>query len=350
MMNGRHKPAPYAPWVQEIPTDWCIGSIGRMAYLKARVGWQNLRSDEFVDEGPFCVTGTDFADGRINWSTCYHVSEARYETDPHIQLRNGDLLVTKDGTIGKLALVQNMPNLATLNSGVFVIRPLNGSFDSRYLYWVLCSALFDNFVWYIADGTTINHLYQNLFVRFHFPVPPLSTQLAIVAFLDCEIARIDALIDKKRRLLEFLEGKRLAVITHAVTKGLNPDVPMKDSGIRWLGHIPAHWELKRQKFISPKVTVGIVVTPAAYYVEAGIPALRGFNVKERHLDLDDLAFISEDANELHAKSKIFEDDLIAVRTGQPGTTAIVPKGLDGANCVDLIIIRRSKEIVPEFAE
>jgi len=150
-------------------------------------------------------------------------------------------------------------------------------------------------------------------------------------------------------LLELLEEKRLAVITHAVTKGLDSNAPMKDSGIAWPGQIPAHWEVKRLKYVSPKVTVGIVVTPAAYYVEAGIPALRGFNIKERSIDMSDLAFISEEANELHTKSKIFEGDLVAVRTGQPGTTAVVPKALDGANCVDLIIIRRSPDALPEFA-
>lgn len=180
------------------------------------------------------------------------------------------------------------------------------------------------------------------------PVPSGPEQQDIVAFLDTETARVDTLIEKKRRLLKLLEEKRLAVITHAVTKGVNATAPMKDSGIPWLGQIPAHWQLKRLKFISPKVTVGIVITPSAYYVDAGVPALRGFNIKERRLDLSDLAFISEDANELHSKSKIFEGDLIAVRTGQPGTTAIVSEELDGANCIDLIIIRRSEDLLAGF--
>jgi type I restriction enzyme S subunit len=154
------------------------------------------------------------------------------------------------------------------------------------------------------------------------------------------VARVNDLIAKKQDLLALLEQKRLATITRTVTKGLDPNAPMKDSGNEWLGGVPAHWSVKRQKFISPKITVGIVVTPSAYYADEGVPALRGFNVKERSLDLKDLAFITPEANELHAKSKIFEGDLVAVRTGQPGATAIVPASLDGANCVDLIIIRK----------
>jgi type I restriction enzyme, S subunit len=123
---------------------------------------------------------------------------------------------------------------------------------------------------------------------------------------------------------------------------------MRNSGWEWLGRIPGHWRVERQKFLSPKITVGIVVTPAAYYVDQGVPALRGFNIKERRIDLSDLAYISEGANELHAKSKIYTGDLVAVRTGQPGTTAVVPDDLDGANCVDLIIIRRSQNMDPGF--
>ena len=151
-----------------------------------------------------------------------------------------------------------------------------------------------------------------------------------------------------RHLLEFLEEKRLAVITQAVTKGLDPSAPMVESGNKWLGEVPAHWDVKRLKLTNTKVTVGIVVTPAKYYADEGIPALRSFNIKERRLDLTDLAFISEEANKLHAKSMIFEGDLIAVRTGQPGTTAVVPVNLNGANCVDLIIIRRPGPLLSEY--
>ena len=89
------------------------------------------------------------------------------------------------------------------------------------------------------------------------PVPPLDEQHAIAAFLDHKTAQIDALIDKKRRMIELLKEKRTALISHAVTKGLNPDVPMKDSGVPWLGQVPAHWEVKRLKFVvSDKLRYG----------------------------------------------------------------------------------------------
>jgi len=132
-------------WLGRIPRHWDIGRIKYSTYVKGRIGWQGLRADEFIDEGPFLVTGTDFKDGFINWNTCYHVSQERYSEDPYIQLREGDLLITKDGTIGKVAVVKDISGPATLNSGIFLTRPLSGEYITRYMYWVLQSSVFTGF-------------------------------------------------------------------------------------------------------------------------------------------------------------------------------------------------------------
>src|SRR6185437_767099 len=100
---------------------WNRRTIKENAYLRGRIGWQGLRADEFGLEGPYLVTGTDFDRGHVNWTSCYHVSEARFREAAPIQLRDGDLLVTKDGTIGKIAHVQDCPDQAVLNSGVFLL-------------------------------------------------------------------------------------------------------------------------------------------------------------------------------------------------------------------------------------
>src|SRR5262245_60455006 len=94
---------------------WPTTTIARSAYLRGRIGWQGLRASEFIEEGPFLVTGTDFVGGRINWDSCYHVSEKRYAEAEYIHLKDEDVLVTKDGTIGKVALVENCPEQAVLN-------------------------------------------------------------------------------------------------------------------------------------------------------------------------------------------------------------------------------------------
>jgi type I restriction enzyme S subunit len=171
-------------------------------------------------------------------------------------------------------------------------------------------------------------------------VPPEKEQAQIVKFLDHETSKIDGLIREQRQLMELLKEKRQAVISHAVTKGLNPGAPMKPSVVAWLGDTPAHWKVRRLKYVSPQITVGIVVEPSKYYVPDGIPALRSLNVSPGSVTMASLVFISTEANDLHAKSKLRAGDLVVVRSGQPGTTAVIPPELDGCNCIDLIIIRK----------
>src|ERR1700692_1478912 len=158
------------------PESWLEKSIKKNAYLRGRIGWQGLRADEFGEEGPYLVTGTDFDRGKIDWSRCYHVSEARYREAAPIQLRDGDLLVTKDGTIGKIAHVSNCPEKAVLNSGVFLLRCADGSFRHRFLYHVLTSNYFEEFLRKNLAGSTINLLYQYVFEKFSFSVPDDDNQ------------------------------------------------------------------------------------------------------------------------------------------------------------------------------
>lgn len=122
----------------------------------------------------------------------------------------------------------------------------------------------------------------------------------------------------------------------------------KDSGVEWLGEVPAHWALRRLKHVSPEITVGIVVEPSKYYCEQGVPALRSLNVQPGKIVLSDLVFISEDANRQLSKSMLHAGDLVAVRSGQPGTTAVVPPELEGCNCIDLIIIRKPEQTTEGF--
>ena len=234
-------------WLREIPAHWGVMKIKYSTYVKGRIGWQNLRSDEFTDSGPYCVTGTNFIEGRVLWGNCYHVTHERYEQDPYIQLRPNDLLITKDGSIGKLALIDKLPGPACLNSGIFVTRPLKDDYIPRFLYWILESKVFSDFIGYMTTGTTIQHLYQYVFESFQYPLPPLPEQAAIVRYLDYVERCIRRYINAKQKLVGLLEELKQATIYEAVTRGLDPDVPLKPSGIEWLGDVPAHWALRRLK-------------------------------------------------------------------------------------------------------
>jgi type I restriction enzyme, S subunit len=237
-------------WLGEVPAHWDVQRIKNTTYLKGRVGWKGLTSEEYLEEGyAYLVTGTDFSKRFISWSECHCVERDRYEDDPFIQLKNGDLLITKDGTIGKLALVKELDRPACLNSGIFLVRP-KSSYITEYMYWVLSSPAFAVFCDLSSVGSTIQHLYQNVFERFSFPIPTSEEQYSIAAFLDREAAKIDALVAEQEKLITLLKEKRQAVISHAVAKGLDPNVPMKDSGIEWLGEVPAQWDVKQIRHFS----------------------------------------------------------------------------------------------------
>ncbi|WP_186758200.1 restriction endonuclease subunit S [Echinicola salinicaeni] len=238
-------------WIGEIPNDWTIKKIKHKCSVKARVGWKGLKSDEFLIKGySYLVTGSDFKRDTVVWKDCYQIDQERYEEDPYIQLQEEDLLITKDGTIGKLAIVKNLDKPACLNSGIFVVRPTEDDFTTKYLFWLLKSKAFTQFNDYTSYGSTIQHLYQNVFVEFWFPFPTLEVQTQIANYLETKTAEIDNIIAAKKKLIALYEEEKAAIINQAVTKGINPDVKLKPSGVEWLGDIPEHWEVKRLKFVS----------------------------------------------------------------------------------------------------
>jgi len=184
--------------------EWGEFNLVANSKLKARIGWQGLTTAEYLSQGDYIlITGTDFANGKIEWSTCSYVEKKRYAQDPHIQIKNSDVLITKDGTIGKVAFVERLPKPATLNSGVFVVRPLvKGSYSSRFVYHILNSSIFVDFLSKLSAGSTINHLYQKDIGGFSFSAPPtVEEQSAIAAILsdmDAEIEQFEKKLSKYR--------------------------------------------------------------------------------------------------------------------------------------------------------
>lgn len=185
--------------------DWHPLRLGDIATLNARIGWQGLTTAEYKERGDYLlVTGTEFNSGRIRWDGCHYVDQKRYDQDKNIQLTVGDVLVTKDGTIGKVALIELLPMPVTLNSGIFVVRPKNNAFHPGFFYYLLTSSAFSCFLSQLSAGSTINHLYQKDFVDFKFRAPKdLCEQRDIfhaLDALDSEIAAIEARLTKARSI------------------------------------------------------------------------------------------------------------------------------------------------------
>lgn len=201
-----------------IPEEWEVLRIEDLFKLRARIGWQGLRSDEFQEEGPYLVTGVDFDDGEIDWDSCYHVSEMRFHQDKGIQLKDGDLLITKDGTIGKTAIVNNCPKDVTLNSGVFVVRPINKLATTEYLYYLLNNRSFELFMANNLTGSTIKHLNQGILYKMDIRIPKREEQERICVVLKSidqklkkEKIQIEKYIKIKQALMQDLLTHKVAV-------------------------------------------------------------------------------------------------------------------------------------------
>ena len=183
---------------------WEQRKLSELTSMHARIGWQNLRTSEFLDSGDYMlITGTDFDDGTVNYSTCHFVERERYEQDKNIQIRNGSILITKDGTLGKVAYVQGLSMPATLNAGVFNVEIRNTSIvDERYLFQYLKAPFLMDYVDKKATGGTIKHLNQNILVDFPVVMPKKTEQVSIGNFFQ----RIDTLITLHQRKLEKLQN------------------------------------------------------------------------------------------------------------------------------------------------
>ena len=205
--------------VGRIPVDWDATSIDKMCTLKARIGWQGLTTGEYLPQGDYIlITGTDFKDGYIDWKNCCYVSKWRYDQDTNIQIKEGDVLISKDGTIGKVAFLNSIPGPGTLNSGVFVVRPKQEDIvNQAYLSWIFKSIWFKSFIDQLTAGSTINHLYQKDFVKFQLVYPKDKSEQTRIATalsnIDALISELGKLIEKKRAIKQgamqqLLTGKK----------------------------------------------------------------------------------------------------------------------------------------------
>ena len=183
---------------------WEQRKLGDQMFIKSRIGWQALTKKEYLETGDYyLITGTDIDEDKhiVDFNCCYYVSKERYEMDDKIQVYEGDIIVTKDGTIGKVAMVTGLDKPATLNSHLFVLRDLSGKLYNRFLLQVLVSHIFGDFVESTKTGSTLTGLPQKTFVEFRFLMPEMDEQMKIAQYLD----NLDNLITLHQRELEKLQ-------------------------------------------------------------------------------------------------------------------------------------------------
>ncbi|WP_166210767.1 restriction endonuclease subunit S [Cognatiluteimonas telluris] len=331
------------PWLGNVPSHW---EVRRFKWLIDRNDggvWGD--EPDGVDDTVVLRSTEQTVDGcwRIDDPAMRKLSERDRLS---ALLAEGDLLLTKSSGsalhIGKTTLVDR--GVAELNAcySNFMQRiRVRHVLSPKIAWYILNNGLARAQLDLLSNSTTgLANLNGAIIGEVVVPTAPAEEQAAIANFLDHETAKIDTLIAEQEKLLALLAEKRQATIYLAVTRGLNPNAPMKDSGIPWFGEVPQHWEMRRLKSISPSITVGIVVNPSDYISEFGLPFIYGGDISEGVISTTSCRRIPPEDSARQPKTRLSAGDLLTVRVGAPGVTAVVPPECEGGNCASVVLIRR----------
>ena len=339
-------------WLGEVPEGWEVLPLKKTCHVfpsnvdkKSYDDEVNINLCNYTDVyyNEIIVAGMDFM-----------AATATADQIAKFTLRAGDTIITKDSEsaddIAIAAYVpEDMPGIVC-GYHLSMIRPTPGFcgafikrlFDSRY-----AKARFQ----VLANGLTRMGLGQYALDNIKFAFPPANEQQTIAAFLDRETAKIDALVAEQENLIALLKEKRQAVISHAVTKGLDPTVPMKDSGIEWLGEVPEHWSvLPLKKIVSSPITDGPHETPA--FIDEGVRFVSAEAISQGVIDFAKIrGYISQEDNERYSlKYKPKKHDIYMIKSGATtGITAIVEDDTDFNIWSPLAAIRCGDEVLPRYA-
>ncbi len=165
--------------------EWRKVKLGNYLYIKGRIGWKGLKKSEYLSKSNYRIINAEaISDGKVNWSKTGYITKERYEESPEIMLQNDDILISKDGTIGKIGYIKKLEQKTTVASGIFVIRNNNFEIlDTKFIYHFLSSKYFKNFIQTRTEGSVIPHLYQKDFIELEMPFPSLDIQKKISKIL-----------------------------------------------------------------------------------------------------------------------------------------------------------------------
>ena len=302
--------------------------------MHARIGWQNLRTSEFLDSGNYMlITGTDFEDGAINFDTCHYVERERYEQDKHIQIKNGSILITKDGTLGKVAYVQGLSMPATLNAGVFNVEIKDETkVDNKYLFQYLKAPYLMDYVDKKATGGTIKHLNQNILVDFPVVMPSKQEQRLIGAYFN----QLDNLITLHQRKYDKLQNIKKSMLEKMFPKN-GSNVPE----IRFSGFTDP-WEQRKLGDISSLITKG--TTPKDKSGTGEVNFIKVENINDYSGNITGMSKISLEEHQGYLKrSQLQEGDILFSIAGTLGRITSVNKAILPANTNQALSIIRLKE-------
>lgn len=312
---NKYKPSG-VEWIGDIPEHW--GKY-RLKNISISVNGYSFKSDDFDREYDIPVIRIGDVGDIIDFEDCIKVKSKFLEEKKDFIVKKNDILIgLTGGTIGKSGRYNyEIPSL--LNQRVGLLRNkkevLNG-----LLYHYVKSEVFIRYIFYDCYGGGQDNISMNDILNMVFPLPPSQEQLQIVQFLDEKTELIDRLISTKERKISLLKEQRTSLINQVVTKGLNPNVKMKDSGVEWIGEIPEHWSiLKINQF--GVVTLGKMLTPDEKEGYLLKPYLRSQNIQKEKVDVSDVKEMWFTKSEL-VKLRLFKGDLLLNEGGDVGRTCI----------------------------
>lgn len=333
-------------WLGDVPNHWSVSRLRFMATLNPSK--REIGSSDPTTKISFLPMEAIGENGSLSLDATRSIGEV---DSGYTYFREGDVAVAKITPCfenGKGAVMrQLLGGIGFGTTELFVARPRDGETTSDFLHWLFGSSAFRKLGEASMYGAGGQKRVPDEFVRdFLTAWPPLREQAAIATFLDRETAKIDALVAEQQRLIEMLKEKRQAVISQAVTKGLDPKVPMKESGVEWLGQIPAHWQTRTIAKASVKITNGYVGPTRDILVEAGVPYIQATHIKEGRINFDESYFVTSEWSSSHAKSILAEDDVLIVQTGAgTGDVGLVSANEVGYNCHALIIVTADRSLL-----
>ena len=331
-------------WLGEVPIDWSISRLKFITSIFGRIGFRGYTTADIVDEGEgaLVLSPSNVFDGKLDLDSRAYLSWEKYYESPEIIVEPDDILLVKTGsTYGKSAIVDDNSEPMTINPQMALLK--QSKIPAKYLAYVMSSDLIKAIIEVSNTGSGMPTMTQENINSFPIPMPCQGGAESIANFLDHETAKIDTLIAKQEKLIELLKEKRQAVISHAVTRGLNPDAPMKDSGVEWLGEVPEHWEVKRLKYIG-QAKNGLTYSPDNVVDKGeGTLVLRSSNIQDAKLCFTDNVYVRMDIPE---RIRTKENDLlICSRNGSRkliGKNALITKDAVGTAFGAFMVLYRSK--------
>jgi type I restriction enzyme S subunit len=313
-------------WIGEIPSDWGITKIKYETIVPVQYGI-NIGSEYYVDEGVRFIRTTDITDdGNLIGEGVY--LHPNYVEDIYKTQLN-DLLISRSGTLGRTYLHSVEDDMTY--GGYLVRFNFGDKIKSKFIFYYTKTRNFEDWLSLNTIQSTIGNVNGQKYSNLSFPIPPLSEQKQIVSFLDSKTQKIDELIEKTGKKIELLKENRISLINHCVTKGLNPNVKMKDSGVEWIGEIPSHWDSIPIKYILEKNKDSIRTGPFGSQLKSDDMVSEGIKIYNQRTVYDEdflkgEIYITPEKYETMKGFTVLNGDILISSRGTIGKMTIVPNG------------------------